>query len=75
MSWNQAHALLLIESFLTIPSTQSEASQCSSGSHNYETRENKLPSFIDRYSPKFVYRPNMKAKQNLVIKYIFLLKM
>jgi hypothetical protein len=29
-----------------------------------KTRENKLPSFMDRYLPKFVYRPNLKTKQN-----------
>jgi hypothetical protein len=46
--WNQAHAPLLIESFPKTPTTQSEASQCS-GSHNYKTKQNKLPSFIDRY--------------------------
>jgi hypothetical protein len=44
MSWNQAHAPLLIESFPKTPRTQSEAS-CFGGSHNYKT--NYLPSSID----------------------------
>jgi hypothetical protein len=35
MSWNQAHAPLLIESFPKRPGTQSEASQFS-GSHKYK---------------------------------------
>jgi hypothetical protein len=47
MSWNQAHAPLLIESFPKTPRTQSEASWFSE-SHNYKTEQNKLPSFIDR---------------------------
>jgi hypothetical protein len=52
MSWNQAHALLLVKSFGKTPRTRSEAS-CFSGSHNYNTKQNKnkLPSFIHRYSP------------------------
>jgi len=45
--WNQAHAPLLVESFPKTPRTWSEASQFG-GSHNYNTKQNKLPSFIDR---------------------------
>jgi hypothetical protein len=41
MSWNQAHASLLVETFPKTPRTQSEASQFS-GFHNYKT--NNLPS-------------------------------
>jgi hypothetical protein len=46
MSWNKAHAPLLVKSFPKTPRTQSEASQIS-GSHNYKTKQNKLPSSID----------------------------
>jgi len=46
-SWNQANAPLLIESFPKTPRTQSEASRFS-GSHNQKTKQNKLPSCIDR---------------------------
>ncbi len=38
MSWNQAHAPLLVESFPKAPRTQSEASQFR-GSHNYKTKQ------------------------------------
>jgi hypothetical protein len=38
MSWNQAHAPLLIESFPKTPRTQFEASQFG-GSHNYKTKQ------------------------------------
>jgi hypothetical protein len=49
MSWNQAHAPLLLKSFPKRPRTQSEASQFG-GSHQYkQNKTNKLPSFIDRY--------------------------
>jgi len=41
--WNQAHAHLLVESFPKTPRIRSEAS------HKYKTKQNKLPSFIDRY--------------------------
>ncbi len=41
MSWNQAHAHLLVESFPMIPRTRSEASRFG-GSQNYKT--NYLPS-------------------------------
>ncbi len=44
MSWNQAHAPLLIESFPKTPRKQSKASQFGE-SHNYKTKQNKLPSF------------------------------
>jgi hypothetical protein len=47
MSWNQAHAPLLVERIPKTPRTQSETSQIG-GSHNYKTKQNKLPSFIDR---------------------------
>jgi hypothetical protein len=43
MSWKQAHAPLLVESF---PKTRSEASWFG-GSHNYKTKQNKLP-FLHR---------------------------
>jgi hypothetical protein len=47
MSWNQANAPLLLESFPKRPRTQSEASWLG-GSHKYEkNKTNKLPSFID----------------------------
>ncbi len=46
MSWNQAHAPLLLESFPKRPRMQSEASQFG-GSHKY--KQNKLLSFIDRW--------------------------
>jgi hypothetical protein len=49
MSWKQAHASLLVESF---PKTPSEASWFG-GSHNYKTKQttfpNKLP-FLHRYT-------------------------
>jgi hypothetical protein len=45
--WNQAHAPLIVESFPKTPRTRFEASQFG-GSHNYKTRQNKLPSFIDK---------------------------
>jgi hypothetical protein len=48
LSWNQAHAPLLVESFPKPPRTQFEASWLC-GSHNYKTKQNKLPSFIDRF--------------------------
>ncbi len=47
ISWNQAHAPLLIKSFPKTTRTRSDSSQFG-GSHNYKTRHNKLPSFIDR---------------------------
>jgi len=48
-SWNQSHApLLVVESFPKTTRTWSEASQFG-GSHNFKTKQNKLPSFIDRY--------------------------
>ncbi len=46
-SWNQAQAPLLVQSFPKTPRTRSEACWFS-GSHNYKTKQNKLPSFIDR---------------------------
>jgi hypothetical protein len=46
MSWNQAHAPLLIKSFPKTPRTRSEASQFS-GSHNYKTKQT---TFIDRWA-------------------------
>jgi hypothetical protein len=46
-SWNQAHAPILVESFPKTPRTRSEAFWFSA-SHNYKTKQNKLPSFIDR---------------------------
>jgi hypothetical protein len=46
MSWNQAHAPLLIGSFPKTPRTRSNTSQFN-GYHNYKTRQNKLPIFID----------------------------
>jgi hypothetical protein len=42
------HALLLVESFPKTQRIRSEASQFG-GSHKYKTKQNKLPSFIDRY--------------------------
>jgi hypothetical protein len=47
MSWNQAHAPVLIKSFPRAQRTQFEASKLN-GSHNYKTKQNKPPSFIDR---------------------------
>jgi hypothetical protein len=44
--WNQAHAFL-VESFPKTPRTRPEASWLS-GSHNYKTKQNKIPSFMDR---------------------------
>ncbi len=59
MSWNQAHAPLLIESFRKTPRrTWSEASWFR-GSHNYKTKQNKLPSFIDRWCSK---KKNLKTQ-------------
>jgi hypothetical protein len=47
MSWNQAHAPLLIESFPKTPRTQSEASRFR-GTHKYkQNKTNKLPCFKD----------------------------
>jgi len=46
MSWNQAHAPLLTETFPKTPRTQSEASRLS-GSHNYETKQT---TFITKLS-------------------------
>jgi hypothetical protein len=40
MSWNQAHAPLLIKSFLKTPRTWFEASQFN-GSRSYKTKQNK----------------------------------
>jgi hypothetical protein len=49
MSWNQANATLLLESFPKRSRTQSEASRFG-GSHKYkQNKTNKLPSFIDRW--------------------------
>jgi hypothetical protein len=45
MSWNQAHAPLLIKSFEKTPRTQSKASWFGI-SHNYKTKQNKLLSFM-----------------------------
>jgi hypothetical protein len=47
MSGNQAHAPLLVKSFPKTPRTQSEASWFGV-SHIFKTKQNKLPSFIDR---------------------------
>jgi len=51
MSWNQAHAPLLIESFPKTPRTQFEAFQF--GEHyNYKTKQTTflhIPSNIDRF--------------------------
>jgi hypothetical protein len=44
MSWNKAHAPLIVESFPKTPRTGSEVSQFG-GSHIYKTKQNKLPSF------------------------------
>jgi len=52
----KAHAPLLVESFPKSPRTRSEASQFS-GSHNYKTKQNKLPSFIDRCQGHIVTHP------------------
>jgi hypothetical protein len=52
-SKREAHASFLIDSFPKISRTPSEASPEASqfgGSHNYKTKQNKLPSFIDRLS-------------------------
>jgi hypothetical protein len=50
MSWNQAHAPLLIESFPKRRRTQSEASRFG-GSHNFkQNKTNKRPSSIDRWA-------------------------
>jgi hypothetical protein len=46
-SWNQAYAPLLVENFPETPRTWSETSGFG-GSHNYNTKQNKLPSFKDR---------------------------
>jgi hypothetical protein len=43
MSWNQVHAPLPVESFPKAPRTWSEA-YWFSGSHNFKTKENKVPS-------------------------------
>ncbi len=51
-SWNQAHAPLLVKNFPKTPRTWSEASWFG-GSHNYNTKQNKLPSFIDRRNKCF----------------------
>ncbi len=53
---NQAHAPLVIESFPKTPRIRSEASQFG-GSHNYKTKQNKLPSFIDRWLHLISQRP------------------
>jgi hypothetical protein len=53
----KAHApRLIIESFQKTPRTISEASWFS-GSHNYKTKQNKLPSFIDRWQGRSVTHP------------------
>jgi len=48
-SWNQAHAPLLVENFPKTPRTWSEASWFD-GSHNYKTKQKKLPFLIYRYA-------------------------
>jgi hypothetical protein len=48
MPWNQAHAPLLLESFWKRLRTQSKASLFSV-SHKYKIKQNKQPSFIDKY--------------------------
>ncbi len=48
MSWNQARAPLLIDSFPKTLITQSNASRFS-GYHNYKTKQNKLPTYLHRW--------------------------
>jgi hypothetical protein len=64
MSWNQAHAPLLVKSFPKTPRTQSEASQVS-GSHNYrkKNKTNYLPSKIDGLSPIILSRIMISFKK------------
>jgi hypothetical protein len=60
-SSNQAHAPLLVESFSKTPRTRSEASQFG-GSHNYKTKQDKLPSFLHRlirFVPTVLGSPNL----------------
>jgi hypothetical protein len=69
-SWIQAHAPLLIEIFPKTPRTPNEASWFC-GSHNYKTKQNKLPSFIERLVLGFVVskegrQPNPKKIEAIV---------
>ncbi len=70
MSWNQAHAPLLVKSFPKTPRTPSEVSRFG-GSHNYKTEKNKLLSFIDRWVTSFknflvlVSKPTWSPQENL----------
>jgi hypothetical protein len=71
MSWNQAHAPLLIESFPKTPRTRSEASWFG-GSHSYKTKQ---ITFLHRVNQPVIKhlraqgRPNPRgglvSKQNL----------
>jgi hypothetical protein len=59
------HAPVVVQSFPKTPRTRSEASQFSRP-HNYKTKQNKLPSFIDRLKQT---KTNIKPKNvKLIIK-------
>jgi hypothetical protein len=51
-SWNQAHAPLLVKE-LSKDTKNTIWSIRFGGSHNYNTKQNKLPSFIDRLEARF----------------------
>jgi hypothetical protein len=62
----KAHAPFLVESFPKKPKTQSEASWLV-GSHNYKTKQNKLPSFIHRVEHPTASQFRQKAKLKMKI--------
>ncbi len=63
MSWNQAHAPLLIKSFPKTPRTWSEASQLMD---LITTKQNKLPSFIDRSLFCFNILNNVDGREDIL---------
>jgi hypothetical protein len=73
-SWNRAHAHLLIKNFPKTPRTQSEASRVC-GSHNYKTKQNKLPSFIDRYPLEITKSQFLKMALGPVIQKVITLEL
>jgi hypothetical protein len=62
MPWNQAHAPVLVKSFPKTPRTQAEASQLG-GSHNYKTKQNKLPSFINGWVLIYQTEPRTQIRR------------
>jgi hypothetical protein len=55
----------LSKAFSKIPRTRSEASSFG-GSHNNKTKQNKLPSFIDRLIPEEIYKKEHTHTKTLI---------